>query len=250
MQIKIKFMEILIGRDSDTNCLALLVDGKRGKDSTAIFPNSVSRLKPEDNTAHCRISVKGNDIRITNLNSHNVTYVDGEEIKSSKKIDFHSIIELGADQYRINIKKILEKVGYVSPVSIKHLKRVWERYDRALLKLQVEQQKAANQQKLQGLISQASVLCVIIPSVIPSIPIPGMIRVLLVIIALLLGVYFYIKGTKTDESFVIKKRELDERFKDDYVCPKCGYFFGFIPYDNLMYKKNCPNPNCNAPLDT
>lgn len=130
------------------------------------------------------------------------------------------------------------------------MKRVWERYDRALLKLQVEQQKAANQQKLQGLISQASVLCVIIPSVIPSIPIPGMIRVLLVIIALLLGVYFYIKGTKTDESFVIKKRELDERFKDDYVCPKCGYFFGFIPYDNLMYKKNCPNPNCNAPLDT
>lgn len=104
------------------------------------------------------------------------------------------------------------------------MKRVWERYDRALLKLQVEQQKAANQQKLQGLISQASVLCVIIPSVIPSIPIPGMIRVLLVIIALLLGVYFYIKGTKTDESFVIKKRELDERFKDDYVCPKCGYF--------------------------
>ena len=85
-------MEILIGRDSDTNCLALLVDGKRGKDSTTIFPNSVSRLKPEDNTAHCRISVKGNDIRITNLNSHNVTYVDGEEIKSSKKTKIPSLM--------------------------------------------------------------------------------------------------------------------------------------------------------------
>ena len=136
------------------------------------------------------------------------------------------------------------------PVSITHLKRVWERYDRALLKLQVNQQKAANQQKLQGLISQASVLCVIIPSVIPSVPIPGIIRVLLVIVALSLGLFFYIKGTRTDESFVMKKREIDERFKDDYVCPKCGYFFGFTPYDSLRYKKNCPNPNCNNPLCT
>ena len=162
----------------------------------------------------------------------------------------HSIVELGADQYRINIKKLLKDIGYVQPVSIKHLKRVWERYDRTLLKLQVEQQKAANQQKLQGLISTASVLCAIIPSVIPSIPIPGMIRVLLVIGALALGIYLYIKGSKTEESFVMKKRELDERFKEDYVCPKCGYFFGYTPYDNLTYKKNCPNSDCNVPLVT
>lgn len=243
-------MEIIIGRDPDSSFLALLVDGKRGKDSTIILPNSVSRLKPEEKTGHCRLSLKGDSIKITNLNPQNVTYVDGEEIESSKIIDTHSIVELGADQYRISIKKLLKKIGYVPPVSIKHLKRVWERYDRTLLKLQVEQQKAANQQKLQGLISQASVLCVIIPSVIPSIPIPGMIRVLLVIGALALGVYFYIKGTKTDESFVVKKRELDEQFKEDYVCPKCGYFFGFTPYDNLTYKKNCPNPNCNTPLTT
>ena len=243
-------MEIIIGRDSDSSCLALLVDGKRGKDSKQTLPNTVSRLKPEERTGHCRLSIKGDVIKITNLNPQNVTYVDGEEIESSQKIDTHSIVELGADQYRINIKKMLKDIGYVQPVSIKHLKRVWERYDRTLLKLQVEQQKAANQQKLQGLISQASVLCVIIPSVIPSIPIPGMVRVLLVIGALALGVYFYIKGTKTDESFVVKKRELDEQFKEDYVSPKCGFFFGFTPFENLTYKKNCPNPECNAPLTT
>lgn len=75
------------------------------------------------------------------------------------------------------------------------------------MKLQVEQQKAANQQKLQGLISQASVLCVIIPSVIPSIPIPGIVRVILVIGAMALGIYFYIKGTKTEESFVVKREK-------------------------------------------
>lgn len=241
-------MEIIVGRDSDSSCLAILVDGKLGKDSTITLPNSVSRLKPSEKTGHCRLSLKEDYIKITNLNSQNVTYVDGEEIESPQKIDVHSIVELGIDQYRINLKKLLKKIGYVPPVSIKHLKRVWDRYDRKLLKLQVEQQKAANQQKLQGLISQASVLCVIIPSVIPSVPIPGEIRALLVIGALVMGVYFYLKGTKTDESFVVKKRELDEQFKEDYVCPKCGYFFGFTPYDNLMYKKNCPNPDCNVPL--
>ncbi len=243
-------MEIIIGRDSNSNKLALLVDGKRGIDSSVILPLCVSRLKPEENLGHCCISIRKDNIRIINMNPQNVTYVDGEEIVDSVKIDIHSIIELGVDQYRINIKKLLNKIGYIPPVSIKHLKRIWEKYDRAILKLQVEQQKAANQQKLQGLISQASVLCVIIPSVIPSIPIPGIVRVILVIGAMALGIYFYIKGTKTEESFVVKKREIDERFKDDYVCPKCGYFFGFTPYENLTYKKNCPNPDCNTPLIT
>lgn len=243
-------MEIIIGRDSNSNKLALLVDGKRGVDSSVILPLCVSRLKPEENLGHCCISIRKDNIRIINMNPQNVTYVDGEEIVDSVKIDIHSIIELGVDQYRINIKKLLKKIGYIPPVSIKHLKRIWEKYDRAILKLQVEQQKAANQQKLQGLISQASVLCVIIPSVIPSIPIPGIVRVILVIGAMALGIYFYIKGTKTEESFVVKKREIDERFKDDYVCPKCGYFFGFTPYENLTYKKKCPNPDCNTPLIT
>lgn len=243
-------MEIIIGRDSNSNKLALLVDGKRGVDSSVILPLCVSRLKPEENLGHCCISIRKDNIRIINMNPQNVTYVDGEEIVDSVKIDIHSIIELGVDQYRINIKKLLKKIGYIPPVSIKHLKRIWEKYDRSILKLQVEQQKAANQQKLQGLISQASVLCVIIPSVIPSIPIPGIVRVILVIGAMALGLYFYIKGTKTEESFVVKKREIDERFKDDYVCPKCGYFFGFTPYENLTYKKNCPNPDCNTPLIT
>lgn len=242
-------MEIIIGRDSATSCLALLVDGQKMKDSTIVLPNCVSRLKPEEHTGHCRIKISEDVIRVTNLNSQNVTYIDGCEITgTSKKVDLHSIITLGFEQYRLNLKKLLKDIGYVSPVSIRHLKKVWDKYDRSLLRLQVEQQKSANNQKLQGLISQASVLCVIIPSVIPQVPIPPFIRVLLVIIALALGVYFYIKGNKTEESFIIKKRELDEWLHDEYVCPKCGYFFGFTPYDNLEYKDKCPH--CNNPLST
>ena len=92
-------MEIIIGRDPNTNHLAFLVDGKRGVDSSVTFPQSISRLRPNENMGHCRILIKNDDIRIINLNSENVTYVDGEEIKHSVKIDLHSIIELGMDQY-------------------------------------------------------------------------------------------------------------------------------------------------------
>lgn len=244
------FKEIIIGRDSDSSCLAILVDGKVIKDSSITLPNSVSRLKTNEKNGHCRLYLKEDFIKISNLNPQNSTFVDGEEIESSTIINKHSVVEIGADQYRISITKILNKIGYIPPISIKHLKRVWERYDRKILNLQMEQQKKANQQKLQGLISQASVLCVIIPSVMPNFPIPGIVRILLILSALALGVYFYIRGSKTDESFVVKKREIDEQFKEDYVCPKCGYFFGFIPYDNLAYKNKCPNPNCNAPLTT
>lgn len=243
-------MEIIIGRDSDSSCLAFLIDGKYRQISSQILPNTVSRLKKEEKTGHCRLSIKGNIMCVSNLNPQNATYVDGEEIVFSKIIDSYSIVELGADQYRISIKKLLKQIGYVPPVSITHLNRVWERYDSSLLRLQIEQQKAVNRQKLQGLISQASVLCVVIPSVIPSIPIPGFLRILFITGSLTLGVCFYIKGTRIDNSFVVKKRELDEWFKNTYVCPKCGFFFGFIPYDNLLYKKNCPNPDCKTPFIT
>lgn len=241
-------MEILIGREEGTHALAFLINGKqRGRDKTCILPNTVSRLKPNENTAHCRLYIKDGNIKIINLNPNNVTYVDGEEV-SSAQITEHNIVELGADLFRFNLRKFLKAIGYQKPQSIRHLKRVWEKYDRTLLQLQLDQQKSANQQKLQGIISQLSVLCVIIPLVIPSIPIPAALRVVLVVCAIAIGVYFYLKGNNAENSFVIKKRKLDEQFREDYVCPNCGSFFGFVPYDSLENKKNCPI--CNCPLST
>ena len=240
-------MEILIGRDADEDVLAMLVDGKRMKDSKQSVPNSVSRLKPDEYTAHCRIGIKGSKITITNLNPNNVTYVDGEPVKSAV-IDNTNIVCLGVDQFRLDVRYLLKKLGYVAPVSIKHLRKVWDRYDSQLLDMQVEQQRQANQQKLQGLVSQLSMLCVIIPSVIPQVPIPPFIRVILVVAALSMGVFFYLRGGKANNSFVMKKRDLDARFRERYVCPHCGYFFGFIPYDQLEYREKCPH--CAKPLES
>lgn len=239
-------MEILIGRECDSDAMGFLVNGKHLTDQSYSVPNTVSRLKIKESTAHCRININDatGKMSVTNLNSHNTTYVDGEEIYDRTHISEHSIISMGVDQYRLNLKKLLKSVDYEKPYSIKHLEKIWNRYDKTLLQLQVEQQQTANKQKLQSLLSQVSMLCVIIPSVLPNLPIPPIIRVLLVLAAIGVGVYFYVKGSKVDNSFVMKKRNLDEEFKEDYVCPKCGFFLGFTPYENLKYKGDCSHCHC------
>lgn len=240
-------MEILIGREEQSNKIGIMVEGKCLRlDVPYDVPNTVSRCKPQDKTAHCSLIIgTSGKMKLINLNPHNVTYVDGEEIET-KTIDENSIIELGSEQYRISLKRILKAIGYERPYSIKHLKRIWERYDRDLLHLQLEQQKKQNQQRLQGILSQLSMLCVVIPSVIPSIPIPVFLRVVLIVAALGMGVYFYLKGNKVEQSFIIKKRELDDDFKENYVCPKCGRFLGFQPFDIICMQKNCSNPSCKC----
>ena len=240
-------MEITIGREAQSNQLIVIADGKAYRvDVGGNVPQSVSRYNHQDGTAHCRIIISTGGMRVENLNEMNVTYVNGEEVESSK-ISMNSVIELGDDQYRINLPKILKLIGYQPTFSTKHLHRVWERYDKALLRLQLDDRKKQNQQKLQGIVSQFSMLCVIIPSVIPSFPIPSWLRCVLVIGALGMGINFYVKGNQTDDTFIVKKRKLDEEFKEDYRCPnpKCRAFLGFTPYENIKARKKCGQCNCN-----
>lgn len=240
-------MELIIGRESKNNQLIIIADGNPYRlDVGGNVPSSVSRYNIKDGTAHCRIIISTGNMRIENLNEMNVTYVNGIEIESSK-ISMSSVIELGEDQYRINLPKILKLIGFQPTFSTKHLRRVWERYDKALLRLQLEEKKKQNQQKLQGILSQVSMLCVIIPSVLPSIPIPSWLRCVLVAGALGMGIYFYLKGNQTDDAFIMKKRELDNQFKEDYICPnpKCKEFLNFTPYDTIKSRKKCTHCNCN-----
>lgn len=38
-----------------------------------------------------------------------------------------------------------------------------------------------------------------------------------------------------------KMEALNKQFMIDYVCPKCGSFLGFIPFESLANKKQCPS---------
>lgn len=241
-------MELLIGREESTNQLAVLANGKLYRiDVKGNVPDTVSRCKAAEHTAHCLINVSAErGMRFENLNPHNVSYINGTSVRSCP-ISSSSRIELGPDQYRINLDTILKAVGYKPEYSLKPLREIWEEYDKTLLALQLEQQKRQNQQRLQGIISQLSMLLVIIPSIIPQVPIPQELRIILIVSALCMGVYFFWKGSKPNETFVMKKRQLDAEFKERYVCPnpKCRHFLGFTPYDTLQYRKRCNDCACN-----
>lgn len=234
-------MEILIGREDGTDHLLMVVDGKAYRDSAKTLPNTVSRVKPKEHTAHCKVTI-GDDgkMTVTNMNPNNVTYVDGKTVDHTMSIGERSIIAMGDDLYRLSITNLFKLVKYTPPVSIKHLKKVWILYDKGLLNLQLEQQKKQRQQRLQGILSQLGMLCVVIPSVIPQVPIPAVVRAVLIVGALGMSIYLFMKDSRPDESSVIKKRELDEQLREDFVCPKCGNFLGNQPFDSVMAKGACP----------
>ena len=42
----------------------------------------------------------------------------------------------------------------------------------------------------------------------------------------------------------VKMEELNKQFMIDYVCPKCGNFLGYIPFELLVNKKQCSFCKC------
>ena len=41
-----------------------------------------------------------------------------------------------------------------------------------------------------------------------------------------------------------KMEALNKQFMIDYVCPKCGNFLGFVPFESLENKKQCNFCKC------
>jgi hypothetical protein len=58
-----------------------------------------------------------------------------------------------------------------------------------------------------------------------------------------LGIYL---GARQAAKIPALLQNLANKFKIDYVCPKCGTFLGDIPWESLHNKKNCPASSCKA----
>lgn len=240
--------ELLIGREQGENNLVML-DQKQILRLVAdkTVPNTVSRLKPEEHTAHCSLLIDDISVKIKNLNPSNVTYVDGQKVDKICTVKPTSTVELGPDHYPVDLAKILQKYKFQPSFPTGHLEPVWREYDQKLLKLQLEQAKQQNQQRLQTILSQVGMLAVVIPMCLPSLEIPTWVRAGASIAAVALAIFFYIRGARVNDSFVMKKRKLDQEFKTAYRCPNpaCGNFFGFVDYETSVLPRNkCPNCGC------
>lgn len=227
-------MEIIIGREEGARRLHCVAGGREFNIGAAgSVPLSVSRQ-------HCKLTVNGSDITIENIKVQNITFVDGNQIVS-KTISATSKVQLGEERFLIPLQQILQlatggKVGApeVPTFSLKPLKSVWEEYDRRKMEIQNNAAKSANKQRLQGILSMLGMCVGFIPGIDQTV------RIVIIVAALAIAVYFFIKGSM-NESVQQQLHDLDEDFAKKYKCPnpKCGKPFGNVPYRNIEYNKQC-----------
>ncbi len=238
-------MEIIIGREEGARRLHCTVSGREFNIGQAgSVPLSVSRR-------HCKITVDGSSIHIENIKAQNVTFVDGNQI-FSKGITATSRVQLGEEKYLVPLQQILQLVGVstgngngsnapkeVPSFSLRPMKSVWEEYDNCRMEIQNKAAKSANKQRLQGILSMLGVCIGLIPGMDITL------RIVIVVAALLLAVYFFIKGS-VGTTVQQQLHDLDEEYAKKYKCPNpaCGRPFGAIPYRNIEYNKQCLACGC------
>ena len=229
-------MEIIIGREEGARRLHCVAGGREFNIGAAgSVPLSVSRQ-------HCKLTVNGNNITIENLKAQNITFVDGNQI-FCKSISATSKVQLGAERFLIPLQQILQLAtgapgGAQQPeiptFSLKPLKTVWQEYDDRRMEIQNNAAKSANKQRLQGILSMLGMCIGFIPGIDQTI------RIVIIVAALAIAVYFFVKGSM-DATVQQQLHDLDEEFSRKYKCPnpKCGKPFGAIPYRNIEYNKQC-----------
>lgn len=236
-------MEIIIGREEGARRLHCIVGGREFYVGQAgSVPLSVSRR-------HCRITVNGSSINIENIKAQNVTYVDGNQI-FSKGITPTSRVQLGEERYLVPLQQILQLAGALTvnggdgqkeppTFSLKPMKAVWEEYDNRRMEIQNKAAKTANKQRLQGIFSMLGMCIGFISGIDPAI------RIVIIVVALSIGIYFFVKGS-IGTTVQQQLRDLDEEYAKKYKCPNpaCGNPFGPTPYWNIEHKKQCFTCGC------
>ena len=236
-------MEIIIGREEGVRRLHCIVEGREFNVGQAgSVPLSVSRR-------HCKISVNGSNISIENIKAQNVTFVDGNQIYS-KVIVPTSRVQLGEEKFLVPLQQMLQLAGASTnnvgdtiketpTFSLKPMKEVWKEYDKRRMEIQNNAVKSANKQRLQGIFSMLGMCLGFIPGINP------IIRIVIIVAALSIAVYFFIKGS-VGETVQQQLHDLDEEYAKKYKCPNpaCGRPFGAIPYRNIEYNKQCLACGC------
>lgn len=231
-------MEIIIGREEGARRLHCIVNGREFNIGTAgTVPMSVSRR-------HCKITVNGGSINIENIKAQNVTFVDGNQI-FSKSITPTSRVQLGEERFLVPLQQILQMSGVLpsngkdpnkeAPTfSLKPMEVVWNEYDSRKMAIQNDAAKSANKQRLQGILSMLGTCMAFIPGIDQTI------RIVIIVAALAVAIYFFVKGSM-NATVQQQLHDLDDEFAKKYKCPNpaCGKPFGATPYRNIEYNKQC-----------
>ena len=226
-----------------------IVVGRRGDQKISITDTTVSR-------EHCKLTSNADGTFTLENLSQNGTFVDGRSVIRSI-VTQDTVIRIGAT-YTVVIKDLLPVMQQASSSSqpeqtskntvdpkeseykleFQKLKAVYESYSAEKLAIQKETARNNFYRMLpMGLVALVGLGATAIPAlgnVAPYIGIAG--------VGLL--AYSLIKSFSGTNETPEKLQALPDRFKIDYVCPKCKNFLGDIPYESLKNKKVCNFCKC------
>ena len=245
-----------------------IIVGREGQQKIKISDPTVS-------CKHCKITTNSDGTyKIEDL-SKNGTYVNGIKIYQTQ-VTADTEIQLGLN-FRITVKQLLAgiKIGpgsgpgsgsgsdsgsgsgsdsgsgsgsgsgkTVDPrqeeyeVKFRKLEEVYDKYSKDKIAIQKQAAKINFYRMLpMALLSLITLGSLAIPGLGSISPFIGLIGGGLVLYSI---VKFYSSNTGNPE----KIEALNKQFMIDYVCPKCGNFLGFIPYETLVNKSTCNYCKC------
>lgn len=217
--------QIIIGRDEATGKLRLSCGAKVG---TYGDVNCV----PEDvSTQHCCIEFGKGQICLKNLDINNYTYYNNQAVEA-KTIVRGERIELGPSHYLFDWRAI--DVLIPPEADIRHLRDVWDAYDRQNMKLQIDERRFNTIRSATGLVTMIAIALSIATGR------QSVWYLVLYAVAILISFLFTVKAYRDSSKIPQKRNELNRHFQHNYACPHCGHFLGNQSYEILAQNHQCP----------
>lgn len=232
-----------------------IIIGRKGTQRTPITDTTVSR-------EHCKLTINADGTYTLENLSINGTFVNGNSIIRTV-VTPDTILRLGAN-FTVAVRDLLPlQAENIKPrqaqqqnplqqfakpavdpnqeryeMEFRKLKSVYEKYTTDKLAIQ----KEAGMTNFYRMLPMT--LMAIVSLGAACIPGLGALSPVIAVVGLGLLVFSLFKSYNGNRDNPEKLEALNKQFMIDYVCPKCGNFLGFIPYENLENKSTCNFCKC------
>lgn len=232
-----------------------IIIGRKGTQRTPITDTTVSR-------EHCKLTINADGTYTLENLSINGTFVNGNSIIRTV-VTPDTILRLGAN-FSVAVRDLLPlQAANIKPrqaqqqnplqqfakpavdpnqeryeMEFRKLKSVYEKYTEDKLAIQ----KEAGMTNFYRMLPMT--LMAIVSLGAACIPGLGALSPVIAVVGLVLLVFSLFKSYNGNRDNPEKLEALNKQFMIDYVCPKCGNFLGFIPYENLENKSTCNFCKC------